>query len=316
MRVYTISELQTYLTCPRLWYWEYARKLRSKKFGGLPLEVGTSVHEGIAKIYSGIPLDEAVNEVLFEYDRRLSKWTDEYGMDSKEGQRIYGGRLQVQTMLSGYPWAKTDFSAIEAIEESFVMDMGQGRAYGGQWDRKLGWSGRDFLHDTKTTGEVISHIVKVHKMRMQYKAYAYAWRALKKTTIDGFVMDFIAKPRINWKRDGSAVSSVSYAKKDMNPYHREPFVVKTSDYHYFPHWFHRVTESIERDMEHLSLAQSLEDGPFPVNSDSCGKWNRVCDFYDLDRAANSKMQEALASSLFVEKEEVHGAEYVRGLETD
>ena len=295
LKVYGISELQCYLGCPQQWGYEYGEGLQSKSYGGVPRPVGTAVHEGVAALYAGS--NNWIGAGLENYDEAVKRWMASYAEGSKERRQMEGGRMQVEAILTDYPWAAKDFDKVEAIEEMAIINMGDGRGYMCKWDRSLKWGeNRTFLHDTKTTGEDIAMVCKAHRQRMQYKAYSYAWRIAKGDRIEGFVMDFIHKPKVNWKKNGEFSSMRPMESKH---YHREPFIVRERDYDYFPVWFHRVCRSIESD---------AETNFYPTNSDTCHKWGGFCEFFDLCRSG--KMSLALKEISFKRGDNEHQRQYL------
>jgi len=304
LRVYTISELGQYLDCPRKYQYGYAKALDSKGFQGVPLNVGTAIHQGVADIYAGVDATEAVASALETYDISTGKWWLEAEPGTKTWQKLVTGKEQIRACLAEYPWAASDFDQTEAIEESFVVPMGQGRAYAGRWDRSVVYGGDDFLSDTKTTGSALDQIAKEQKMRMQYKAYAYAWRVIKGKKIRGFIMDFVKKPRVNFRKDGT-LSSVS-----TTDFLREPTYIKEHDYELFPAWFHRVTEAIETDEDTLLRqgGQQTPIMPYPLNTGTCHKWNRFCEFFELCQLGY--LSDKLECTMFKQKESLHGQEYL------
>lgn len=304
LRIYTISELGQYLDCPRRYFYSYDQALESKKFQGVPLDVGHALHQGVAEMYAGVTKDEAVDAAVETYKIHTAPWwlTAEEG--TKEWQKLVTGREQIRVCLEQYPWLESDFDTTEVIEESFVIPMGQGTAYGGRWDRSVGFDGNSFLHDTKSTGSPLEQIAKAHKMRMQYKAYAYAWERVKGCRVDGFVVDFIKKPRVNFRRNGE-LSSVS----DPD-YLREPMYIKEHDYLDFPAWFNRVVQSIECDRRCVEShgVSNATVMPYPLNTGSCDKWGRRCEFFDLCQLGY--INDKLKDTMFKKKEVLHGRDYI------
>jgi hypothetical protein len=293
-RIYTMSELMRYLECPKLYEWSYGERLRRTNSMALPLNVGSAVHFGIERMLMGSR--SALDEALAMYAAETGPhWAmaEEYG---KTWQDLVKGREQIKGCLATYPWTAEDFNGIESTEEAFIVEMGAQRCYAGKWDRVVKLpDGRLYIHDTKTTGERLDFVIQKHRMRMQYKAYCYAYWKIHGTKPAGFIMDFIVKPRVNFKKDGS-LSSIS-----DTTFHREPMVMRQCDYDYFPTWFERVVDGIERD-----TATTM----FPQNSEACGNWNRLCSYYDLCRAGSSRMEAAIKDSLFDVETEIHGSEYI------
>ena len=167
------------------------------------------------------------------------------------------------------------------------------------------------MHDSKTTGFGIEITAKALRLRKQFVGYymlAEDWLLQASCKLDrevpalkGVMSDIIAKPRVYFRKDGGCTVS-------GEGFHREPVHVSEGDVEDFKGWFHQVANQIEQD--EFDMAGVPPFSAFPMNTDSCMSFNRLCPYYECCRNPK-RVEQLLGSEGFEKREELH-PEYKEG----
>ena len=282
MRIYSFSRLQAFLTCARKFKYKYVDGWEVQ-YDGPPLPVGKATHSGIDALYLGASTEEAVATAQKSY------W-DEIGpvyerLEPREQKNLDNGWVQVEAMLSKY---------LETSEEMFVIPMGHDRALKGIIDRRMKVNGDLWVHDTKTSGMDLQKVLKVHRLRKQFALYKLIADEEYKVGHIGVMLDLIHKPRVYNRKDGTnTVGDVAY--------HREPLHISDRMVDEARGWFHHIAELIETNEAALRPASFHQ---WPMNTDSCLNFNRVCPYFECCRMPTRATQLLENSSKFKQREEV------------
>ncbi len=159
------SSLNTYLSCPRKYYWRYVRHLRKKGYKKAPLDFGTAIHEALRIWYVKHDAKEAL-EVFHElWDERFADRlrTHEKGED----------------LLIGYfqKYKKETFTWISKPEMSFKVDF-LGSNFVGRFDGVIDFQGTPLVIDHKTATRMGNSYFNSYRPNMQMSAYVWAARQL------------------------------------------------------------------------------------------------------------------------------------------
>ena len=268
---FTFSELQQFLNCPRQYYYNY-KLLYSPVFEGVPRPAGTAIHKGVEAIFAGKNPSEAAAEAVLAFWEEVK--VPESELSDKDRNAVRSGAMQVRECVVRYPWGE----GIELLHQEMVLEgeIG-GRHFTGRVDRLVRVNGKVWVWETKTTGLSMEAMVKVMRLRKQLPGYVELVRqnasslGIEKDEIAGIQLDLIGKPRVYWRKDGTAT-----VKDPL--YNLEPININWGALEAFSAWFQRVTEDIVKE-------RPLNEEPWPQNTDSCFRFMRVCSYFEACRTA-------------------------------
>ncbi len=175
MSVYSFSQTQTFIKCPRKYQYQYVDKIQEKEFESSPdLILGHSVHATLERLYNQVNLfkvptkDEALTKFKEQRDNELAEATKEKPLQLKGEQTledyIRRGIHYVANYYDKYqPFAGVTIVATEAsimfdltnppsasVDTSFINELSSGIKFRGFIDR-LDKEGDTFIiNDYKT----------------------------------------------------------------------------------------------------------------------------------------------------------------------
>jgi hypothetical protein len=311
VKVYTFSQLQQFLACPRKYRYAYVERI-SPVYDGTPRPVGTAVHVGIEQLVGGATVADATRSAYEAYRGEIPRATYD-GLTEKERRDVDGGWLVVEDMLAGYPWRE----GIQVVARELIAekDMGHDRVYKGRVDQLVVINQSLWVLDSKTTGFELDKMLKVHRLRKQYTGYyilAEEWLAHSEAAdplpaLAGVMIDMLKKPRVYWKRKNKELTGE--ASVTNRGYHREPMHVTQRMVEDFYGWFHHVAGLIEMNLsETYVLGETVADMPrgsaFPMNTDTCFSFNRICPYFEFCRNPD-RYKGMLDTDKFKVREEEH-----------
>lgn len=325
------SELSTLQECPRRWYYENDRRLRVKGETKVPLDAGGAIHFGLERMFQGS--SNWVQEGVDHYEEAVSGVWATVEERSPTWQKLVTGRHQVYMALTHYPWKETDFPNVETLEESIVVEVPcpdplrkeePPRFQGMKLDRTLAFTGpagpRRFLHDTKTTGEQrLALLAKSMRLRMQFIGYAWGYQQVKGERLEGVVLDFIRKARVNFSRKTGDLTSVTPIQDPKEYFLREPIVVPERALREYPTWFWWVTDQLMA-MRRAGFGLLHRDekgwGYYPQNTNACRSYGSMCPYFDICLMATERSRVLQMENRYEVAETIHGEEYLAGEEED
>lgn len=311
-KVYTFSQLQRFLSCPRKYKYSYV-DLVSPVYDGVPRPVGSAIHVGIDKMMAGSSSLDACTAALERYWRDIPDDVFER-LDTKERDKVNKGVEQINCIMAKYPWAETNGTTMLGSELIVEIPMGHNRIYKGRLDQVLEHNGGIWVHDTKTTGYSIELMAKVLRLRKQFVGYfilAGHWlktQGRKASLVKGVMSDIIAKPRVYFRKDGGVTVS-------GEGFHREPMHIGLQDVDEFRGWFHHIANMIEGNEARGVFTQWGDDHEtepqhhlWPMNTDTCMSFNRTCPYFEACRNP-ARAEKLFADPQLFEKRTVLHPEY-------
>lgn len=305
MKVYSFSKLQAYLQCPRKYSYERVHRY-SVRYEGVPRPAGKATHKGVELLYLGQDRATAIDQAHREYydESGLKAYMQEMAGSPEMPaikQDVAKGWKQVEEILIKYKPPKSH--EVVATELDITVDMGHGRGFRGILDRIVRINDDLWVPDTKTTGLPISKVQKVQRLRQQYPGYKLLAEQAG-YDITGVILDLIYKPRIYVRKDGTMT-----VERGGPLFHMEPMHCSDQQVAQFKGWFHRIADEIERchELDSITERQTLcgdrfvaeECGdPWPMNTDSCMAFNRVCPYFEACRSPERALQYLEASERF------------------
>lgn len=160
------SSLNTYVSCPRRYYWRYVRNLLPRDYKAAPLDFGTAIHEALRLWYTNHNAVKAIEAFHDLWDERFAdkKRTHEKGID----------------LLTGYfeRYGKRDtFDWISEPECVFKIRFGS-CFFVGRFDGVINFQGTPYVIDHKTATRMGSNYFYQFRPDMQMTAYTWAAKQL------------------------------------------------------------------------------------------------------------------------------------------
>lgn len=263
--IVTQSELRTYRRCPREWRLSYGLGLRPAGADAAPLRFGSAVHEGLAALWQGKDIGEALDCLA--------------GMDEIE-------HAQAAAMLCAYAdhW-RLPVGQVLAVEKEFrapLVNPASGCAsqtyqLGGKIDALTLLDGRVLLVEHKTTSEDItpgSPYWQRLRIDTQIPLYLQGVRALGHEP-QGVLYDVLAKPKLRLKKGETAEG---FFRRLIDEIGENPAK-------YFAQVELPVLKKDEDDAmaDAWATARAIREGDlanrWPRNSDACVRWSRPCSYF-------------------------------------
>lgn len=159
------SSLNTYVCCPRKYYWRYVRHLLPKGYKSAPLDFGTAIHEALRIWYTTGDPKESLDAFHDLWDERFAdkKRTHEKGID----------------LLTGYfeTYQNETFEWISEPERVFKLDF-FGSEFVGRFDGVIMFQGLPLVIDHKTATRMGKNYFYQFRPDMQMSAYSFAAQQL------------------------------------------------------------------------------------------------------------------------------------------
>lgn len=263
MNLVTHSSLQTFLTCPRKYYWRYVK-------GIVPLTTsralafGTLAHDMLADYHRGLGVSGALGTLARAV---TDPGTRAMGRAMIKGYHArWGGEPvkyeQVEQLLPDSPglrWHHSTWRLAGRIDGVIVMD------------------GRRYLLETKTTSSLDENYLDHVFLDQQVLLYMHAlkWTG---TPVDGVCYNIIVKPRKSSRKGESEEDMLvrlaeKFTDDPAGHFHRET-------YHFGPDadlWAHEQLQSALSIMDPVARF----DNPrlYPQNTGACNNFNMRCPYW-------------------------------------
>ena len=243
-RIYDSSCLKDYITCPKKYFYNSVVGLRPKKEPE-PLVFGRAFHDALMMWYQNKEVEECITAFdILPKVMNDPKRTKERGISLIKGYTKKWGR------------DNTMYKTI-SLEDTFILDMGNGRMYCGRFDRivrnTMTSSGEVYVQDHKTSKTLGAYFYNSFRPCMQMNGYAYACFTMF-GNCGGIILNGISMADNPKERFGRSVSP------------RTPREIEE-----FPTVFNQWTQRLEAD----TLLQE-----FPKCYSECNRWGK-CAFWDL-----------------------------------
>jgi hypothetical protein len=238
-REYDASCIADYLHCPKLFYWRWVRGLVPKEEPPA-LFFGRVFHEALLVWYkSG---DRAL--AIKEFDAIPTVGIGDDRRTREHGQVIFDEYIS--------RWGKESWEVLY-LEKEFMIEMPNGKKYGGRLDEVVKWNDQIYVVDHKTTSQLGSYFFKGFRPSVQMDGYAYACRKI-------------------WGQcSGIVINGISSAAKPKERFGRDVSVRTPDEIDRFEEQFEMWTNNIEQD---------YMNGRWPLYYTACNNYGQ-CMYWNL-----------------------------------
>lgn len=198
------SSCQAFLTCPRLYYWQYEIGWRPDRTAA-PLRMGSAVHLGIDLLARGTTIQNTMDCIAETYGQEIEQ---AYARSSAEAAALELERETVACLVAGYAaaWGDSQLRITESERTFDVPIVNPATGAASRTFRQVGKrdrlavlpDGRLSLLETKTVGVDIapdSDYWRLLAINHQVTAYILAARA-EGHDVSAVIYDVIRKPTI------------------------------------------------------------------------------------------------------------------------
>lgn len=259
------TKVQEFMTCPRKFLFKYMMGL-SEREGNIHLVHGEAWHRGMQALlergYTKEGLIDAIAryELYFEQHYTRGTWTDLYPKNPG------GAREAFSSYIEKY---KDEDSKYELIHTEIVGPVLIKR------DREM-WFRIDAILRNMETGKVR---ILEHKTASRNNGFE-SWVLKTQTNLYQHVLNCLYDPS---EIEGLIVNTTVFHKKSPHEHIRTPLRTPLDMMRAFITHLNGVVDRIEENT--LLLEQSTPDDPvllpFPPCTESCTKWGRMCEFWDV-----------------------------------
>lgn len=264
------SKLQAYITCERMYFFEYIMNLDIEG-ANHNLVFGKAFHKAkdvlLSKGYSPQSVASAYEAFLEEYRKTYSDDTD---LDWK-GKNPSNVELALNEYVVEYCEDKFDCLHTEI---GITVPIGNSRTIYGNMDSILQDDRGIFSLETKTAGAVWSYLADQFMMKFQVDTYThFLYSYFEPKDVYGVIMD------------------VCVFKKE-NDHLRIPCIKSINRIECWLWEANTVFDRLEKDFEALSkqTTDQLFMTAFMRRVESCVQYNRICPYFELCHAWNNPLQ--------------------------
>lgn len=268
----------TYLSCPRKYWYRYHERLaRVDDEPQATLSFGRAVHQALEALYTGVDIDvKCDNEPLFNAVMA--------GYKARYGTSIYEDVTPVEIETAHIipirnPASRGRRSRLWelAIKPDMVGQDGEGNTY---------------IIDHKTTSSISANYLTKLNLELQMPLYSLAFHGpvLK-------LHNIIRKVALRQKKNES---EEDYRERLAARYMEDDSLYHQAVSHITNDSVRHVMSSLW-DAVHL-ISQSINSGYWPMNSNTCTQWFRLCPYFAL---CESNMDEFVLENLYYIREIEH-----------
>lgn len=260
--IFSNSCIESFLTCPRLYYYRYVAKLQNLHSLG-DIEFGNLFHQIVAEFYSSKDIDK-LNQLA------LSGW--------EQGNIPAHPKKNLATLLAAIPLYAKTYAHLE-FEEEFIevpyrIPMPNGTEYIGVLDRLQKTSVSVTPEDTKTTGTSLSS-------PMFWSNYINSGQLI------GY---YYVAQQLFENVDGVIVDAVQFPCKDERNLERRPLTITSLQVDEWVNTYTQITNTLRK------LAQGNAPlSAYYQNFSSCSKY-MGCKFVELCRLGTAVVQPEIVSA--------------------
>jgi hypothetical protein len=274
LRVMDSTKMQTYLTCPRKYFFEYILGYRPEDKNH-NLVFGSAWHKAkdilFSNGYSVESVDAGVEAFLKEYRQSFSEETD---MDFHPKSP---GNAEVALYEYVKQYAPNDHFKVLHTEVGVVVPVGPDRVLYGKMDAINHDEARGYFSlETKTAGAHWSYWEDQWLQKFQISAYAhFLYCNYPPAEVYGIIIDGSI-----FKKSGNEHLRVSV-----------PLTVE-----WLESWLWEVNcwfDDVERDFKRLEMCKESDDvmKAFCRNTESCVKYNRMCPLFEVCHARRNPIRD-------------------------
>jgi hypothetical protein len=270
--VLTYSALQSFLTCPRKYFWRYIQEVEPVEKSDALL-LGSAVHRYLEYFYSQVPVDREtlLTEGLSPKTRGiLNGVINNYGRIYSDDFNCYEV-LSVERVLSG--------NIINPVTQRSSANF----EFGGKLDTlvrlRVGMddipTGSLAIMETKTAARVDDLFWSRISLDPQTALYTHYLQEELGEEIAGVIFNVIAKPFFRQRKDETEEefgNRISEKMADPEMYHRRTIAVQDLN-------AEEVLSDLWNAKSFIHLAR--ENSAYPKSSSACTLYNSTCDYMAL-----------------------------------
>ena len=249
-QMFNSSAISTYMGCPKLFYWEYIRRLTTKE-PKLAMEFGSTFHEVLLEWYRTNDAEKAIKK--FE---SLPVMMGDSHLNRDWGEAVF------KEYIKRY---KEESGETLHLEVKFRIEIGS-RIYSGTIDRIEDWSNQIYIDDHKTTKMLGLSFFEAFRPHPQIDGYCYVGRELV------------------GRCAGAVINGISTAKNPKERFQR--FISNRSDeeMNTWKTTFTNVTDDIMRDVEryHFPMRTTW------CNRWGACRFKDLCIYHQVDKEKREK----------------------------
>lgn len=186
------SRVQLFHNCHRKFYWWDICGLEQDR-PRWALDIGTSVHLGLALLGSGETIDEVVKQSRDKLESLMPK-----RLLPGDAEVLEENKDVVEKLLRGYEaeYAGTTWVPI-AQETKGCVEVGEGTniMLVFRTDKLATWNNRLWIVDHKTAGKLDLRDLQKYEMALQFSAYSYAVTKFTRQAVAGVIIDVLVKTK-------------------------------------------------------------------------------------------------------------------------
>lgn len=284
----TNSSITDFLSCRRRFKLKYEDKLSYKSIP-TALIIGDLVHQGLAELMLGKPLEASLAKVRAAV-AAARKLNMEDAEDFESDVTIVEGMIRGFDMRRGLlknasVW---DFGGSPWVEKSFIWLLPDGTQITGKVDAVVVQPEGLFLVEHKTAGRIDAAYINRLQIDSQVTMYTWALSKIYGKPIVGTIYNAIKKPAIRQKKTESLVQFQTRLLEELT----------TVDGYFFQCKLYRDPDAIQAFEKGLGWIaddvrlERVRNG-WPLNTSQCAQIGRTCSMLPLCSNPRSKEVRAL-----------------------
>lgn len=252
------TKRRCYALCPRKYYWEHCANLRPMT-GSSALRFGLTWHS-MMEGYYGVIKDKGWSAKGEAMTKAILAGKDTWEKESKDRQ-FYNDYRTLENALTAFTGHIShyqddeQFLEVEAVEETFCIDINGEFNFTGKIDGKVRLNGTRWLMEHKTTGQPIDKQLRTLQRDPQVIGYCFAGMGNggKENHIEGILIPMLHVSATKSRTTGD------YGKPRFD-YRRSPQIFTSGD---IKSWFESLVWTARQ------IIDSIEHNNWPMQMDSC-----------------------------------------------
>jgi CRISPR/Cas system-associated exonuclease Cas4 (RecB family) len=221
----SVSSVQDWMTCKRLYYYKRIKKYEKTAYN-LPFIVGRVVHEGLAAVLAKKSNAIEIMTAVYKKERKLA--IDVFGLSPEQIEELDIQEFTTKGMLLAYQtkYAKmiSDMKLMGSEVEG-AIDIGNDVTFVIKLDNIVKVRNKKILHELKTTKQITPDYVKRIQTDLQTAVYFHFHNIIwPEDPIEEVMYDVIRKPSIRRKK----------ASKNKPAESKEAFLIRLQEWYKKP----------------------------------------------------------------------------------
>lgn len=276
----SVTSLEDFMTCRRLYYWKRIKKYDRAQFS-VPFLVGRVVHQGMNYLFEKKPDALDLTKKFFKQEKKVVQNT--FTLTEKQAHTLNEQEFVTIGMLAAYKrkyGAMLKDAKLIASEVEGALQFGDNVTFVIKMDNLLRIRQKKVLHELKTSKYITPEYVKMIQTARQTAVYYHAYNMIfEESPIDEIMYDVIRKPSIKQKKGESYPAFQQrliewYDRPDdMACFHVERFKqpLITQD---------AIFNTIQKVSEEMLRSKDKEDY-YECHTSCASYYGDVCPYYEL-----------------------------------